>query len=375
MLIPIDNIIVNDRIRKDYGNIDELAQDIKDNGLINPPVVNKDYVLLAGERRLKACKTLGWQQIEVHMMDTRDAEHELNIEISENESRKEFSKSERVDYMKRLMRIESAKARERKESGYNQYTDADSHRENFPEGSGRARDKTASQFGVSGKQMEREISIVDHKELLDPADFADWDEGKLSTNKAYIKLKERLKALETEKDATALKNKVLESEKVELEDRNKALEDENESMRGELASIDSPEELESELEEVKGQLADAVETIKALKTNPTTIEKEVVIHADEKELKERDDKIRELEEKLAKASQKEEKIDLSDITNPEELFHSFIDAFKSFNRSAVFFRPTHNGFEQISKDSQRAYTESVTELESLLKRAKNCLAE
>ena len=82
MLIPITKIVVQNRIRKDFGDISELAKDIEENGLINPPVVNKNYVLLAGERRLRACESLGWSQIPVTMMDTRDAEHELNIEIS-----------------------------------------------------------------------------------------------------------------------------------------------------------------------------------------------------------------------------------------------------------------------------------------------------
>ena len=37
--------------------------------------------------------------------------------------------------------------------------------------------------------MRKEIEIVKNKDLLDPSDFADWDEGKLSTNKLYQKLK------------------------------------------------------------------------------------------------------------------------------------------------------------------------------------------
>lgn len=186
MLVDIDKIIVADRIRKDFGDIQELADDIKQNGLINPPVVNKEYELLAGERRLRACKSLGWSQIEVRMMDTRDAEHELNIEISENENRKEFSKSERVDYMKRLLRIEQAKAKERQDLG-----------KKSSEGK-RAKDATAEQFGMSRDTLNKELQIVDNKSLLPPSDFADWDEGRLSTNKAYQKIR---KALADEKES------------------------------------------------------------------------------------------------------------------------------------------------------------------------------
>lgn len=189
MLINVDKIIVKDRIRKDFGDIAELATDIKDNGLISPIVVNKDYVLLAGERRLRAVKHLGWKQVEVRMMDTRDAEHELNIEISENDVRKAFSKSERVDYMYRLMRIEKEKARERMTTGENQYTESPSPKSD--EG-GRADDATAKAFGVGRDTMRKEMQIVEHKNLLDPDDFADWDEGRLSTNKAYLKIKAEL---------------------------------------------------------------------------------------------------------------------------------------------------------------------------------------
>lgn len=191
MIVDIDKIIVKDRIRKDFGDIQELADDIKQNGLINPPVVNKEYELLAGERRLRACKSLGWSQIEIRMMDTRDAEHELNVEISENDVRKGFTKSERVDYMKRLLRIEQAKAKERQDLGLKS-----------DEGS-RADDATAKQFNLGRDTMRKEMSIVENKDLLSAEDFADWDEGKLSTNKAFQKIKaelaekdRRIKALE-----------------------------------------------------------------------------------------------------------------------------------------------------------------------------------
>lgn len=181
MVIPIQKVIVKERIRKDYGNIQELADDIKENGLINPPVINKNYELLAGERRLRACKYLGWDQIPVNMMDTRDAEHEFNIEISENEFRMGFSKSERVDYMKRLLRIEEAKAHERKVE----------HVQNSSQA--RSRDKVSEQFGISHDTMRKEMEIVENKNLISVEDFANWDDGKLSTNKLYRSLKDELR--------------------------------------------------------------------------------------------------------------------------------------------------------------------------------------
>ena len=170
MVIDIDKIIVKDRIRKDFGDIQELADDIQQNGLINPPVINKEYVLLAGERRLRACKTLGWNQIEVRMMDTKDVEHDLEVEISENETRKDFSRAEREAIYTRRVEMKM------KNSGVN-----------LPRK--KAEEDVAKEMGTSRSNMQHERKIIENRDLLDPSDFADWDEGKLSTNKAYQKLK------------------------------------------------------------------------------------------------------------------------------------------------------------------------------------------
>lgn len=221
MLVDIDKIIVGDRIRKDFGDIQELADDIRENGLINPPVVNKEYQLLAGERRLRACKLLGWPQIEVRMMDTRDAEHELNIEISENDVRKGFTKTERVDYIKRLLRIEQAKAKERMAAG----------------GEGReishtlrSDESTAEQFGISSNTMRRELFIADNADLLDPADFADWDEGRLSTNKAFQRIKAAQRQAEQERDEAEHDAAELRGKLSDLRDEVAALEKQNDEL-------------------------------------------------------------------------------------------------------------------------------------------------
>ena len=206
MLIDIDKIVVGDRIRKDFGDIQELAEDIKENGLINPPVVNKEYQLLAGERRLRACKSLGWSQIEVRMMDTRDAEHELRIEITENELRKEFTWSERLEYARQLERIESVKAQERITLGVHD-----------PQGqTGKTREKVAQALGVGDKTLRKAQAIADNSNLLDPADFTDWDEGKLSTNNAYQRIKAAKEQAERERDDARDEIAALEKQNDEL---------------------------------------------------------------------------------------------------------------------------------------------------------------
>lgn len=223
MLVDTDKIVVGDRIRKDFGDIQELADDIKENGLINPPVVNKEYQLLAGERRLRACKMLGWPQIEVRMMDTRDAEHELNIEITENECRKEFTKTERLEYARRLARIEAIKSKERMVAGRAVNPTAD-----LPQGE--TRNIVAAQLGTSATQLRREQFIADNADLLDPADFADWDEGKLSTNKAYQRIKAAQKQAEKERDDAEHDAAELRGKLSDLRDEVAALEKQNDEL-------------------------------------------------------------------------------------------------------------------------------------------------
>ena len=56
--LPISKIKVRNPYRKSLGDIDTLAASIKEVGLLHPIVVRPDGRLIAGERRLVACKRL-----------------------------------------------------------------------------------------------------------------------------------------------------------------------------------------------------------------------------------------------------------------------------------------------------------------------------
>lgn len=280
MLIDINKIIVNDRIRKDFGNLEELAEDIKENTLLNALVVSPNvdgtYTLIAGERRLRAMRDiLGYTQVTVNTVGARDDEHALLMEISENECRKEFTKTERLDYARRLARIEAAKAKER------QGTRTDIV-ENSPLSSnaGKTRDKVAETLGTSSNTIAREQFIENNRDLLDPADFAEWDEGKLSTNKAFQRIKAAQKRAEEERDAarkdaeevselygkTVVQRDQAESERKRIEhELRKAsitqtnLEMEAESLRQQLAQRPDPEVIEREVEVVREVVPDDVQ--------------------------------------------------------------------------------------------------------------------
>jgi ParB family chromosome partitioning protein len=66
--IPISRIKVGERHRRDLGDIESLAASIADIGLLHPITVDEDGRLLAGARRLAACKQLDWKEIPVNVV-------------------------------------------------------------------------------------------------------------------------------------------------------------------------------------------------------------------------------------------------------------------------------------------------------------------
>jgi ParB/RepB/Spo0J family partition protein len=84
--ISIGDIIVNrsERQRRELPNIDTLADSINRLQLIHPIVITRDRVLVAGERRLEACRTLGWTHINCQYLDDLEPEIARAIELEEN---------------------------------------------------------------------------------------------------------------------------------------------------------------------------------------------------------------------------------------------------------------------------------------------------
>lgn len=104
--VPLSSITISpDRQRKELAGIEELGASIARNGLINPILVTEDLVLVAGERRLTACRALGWTAIPVHF--TSDlSPHELEIlELEENVKRVDLSWQEHVSAVTRYHNI------------------------------------------------------------------------------------------------------------------------------------------------------------------------------------------------------------------------------------------------------------------------------
>ena len=148
--MKIEAIKVGVRHRRDLGDIDELAASIAKVGLLHPIVVTPDGDLIAGERRLAACKHLRWDDLPVTVIPLKEI---VRGEFAENSFRKDFTISEAVAIKRALEPLERGAAKERMLAG--------KPSENFSEGaSGNALDKIADVVGKQRTTLAKAEAVV-----------------------------------------------------------------------------------------------------------------------------------------------------------------------------------------------------------------------
>lgn len=121
LLVSVFNIRSNPlQPRKDFNAaaLDELAQSIKENGILQPIVVSKlrnlesarlpdgqgiEYQIVAGERRWRAAKILGLKEIPVVVRDVKDDKEGLELGILENIQREDLNPIELAWAYKQLV--------------------------------------------------------------------------------------------------------------------------------------------------------------------------------------------------------------------------------------------------------------------------------
>lgn len=96
MKIKLKDIVIGDRYRKEFINIDTLADSISKNGLIHPLTIDENNLLIAGERRYKACQMLKLEEVEVNYRNDLTEAQKKEIEIEENIRREQFTWPEEV---------------------------------------------------------------------------------------------------------------------------------------------------------------------------------------------------------------------------------------------------------------------------------------
>lgn len=150
--MKIDQIQVGFRYRKDLGDVRSLADSIQAIGLLHPVVVTPEGRLIAGQRRLEACRQLGWADIPVTVVDLYQA---ARGEAHENFVRKDLLPSEIVALRRAIEPLERRAARERQGHRADACPSA-----TVAEGQGDSRDKIARYLGVGRTTIERAEAVV-----------------------------------------------------------------------------------------------------------------------------------------------------------------------------------------------------------------------
>jgi ParB family chromosome partitioning protein len=112
--IPINKLYISElNVRKtisgddDETNIEDLANDIKVNNLLNPLTVrlnDNKYEIIAGQRRFLALKLLDWNNIPCHIINVNNQKAE-EISLIENVQRNQMTNSDKVKAYSRLYEV------------------------------------------------------------------------------------------------------------------------------------------------------------------------------------------------------------------------------------------------------------------------------
>ena len=109
LLIPQEDILPNrsqPRSRFDPDALEELAESIRQNGVLQPLIVrrseNGTYELIAGERRLRAARIVGVRRLPCIVMDVSD-ERSAVFALLENMQRQDLGFFEEAEALSRIM--------------------------------------------------------------------------------------------------------------------------------------------------------------------------------------------------------------------------------------------------------------------------------
>jgi N6-adenosine-specific RNA methylase IME4 len=145
--LPIEAIQVSKRHRRDLA-LPSLVNSIAELGLLQPIVVDAaSAILIAGERRLEACRLLGWEDIPCHLVDIDQI---VRGEYAENVERANFTPSEMVAIGQTIEEKERSAAKERMTLG----------KLCLGSDGGKTRNKVAAYAGISGTTYEKAKAVV-----------------------------------------------------------------------------------------------------------------------------------------------------------------------------------------------------------------------
>lgn len=158
MRIEISTLQEHPLNRSIYGvdppeQFNELIEKIRTSNWIKPVLVNKQYRIISGHRRVRAAIQLGITEVDCEIL-TVDEDRQLELLLAENAFR-EKTTIQKVREAEYYREIESKKAYERQLAGADPV-------EMVPQGEkiGKTRDIVAEKIGMSGKSYDKARKVV-----------------------------------------------------------------------------------------------------------------------------------------------------------------------------------------------------------------------
>lgn len=194
--MQIGDISIGVRYRKDLGDVEALADSIRSVGLLHPVVVTPEGRLIAGQRRLAACRILGWDEVPATVIDL---EQVILGEQHENLARKDLLPSEIVA-LKRAIEPLEREAAHKRQGARNDLEHPATVAE--CEKKGEARNRIARLLGVGRTTLARAEEVVEAAEA-DPDEYGHLVEqmdrsGSVAAAHRRLRVQQQARQLETE---------------------------------------------------------------------------------------------------------------------------------------------------------------------------------
>ena len=178
--ISITNIVIRERIRKEYGDIEELASSFSRLGQLQPIILDEDNLLLAGGRRLAAAVHLGWHEIGFIRISEVDDTTKKEIELEENLRRKELTWPEEVRALRDLYNLKIEKLGRGKKVGIKEMIAGEEKAYNLRS----LADETGRALGTVSMDIQLADGLDQYPELAE-------EKSKVSAFKHFKSLEER----------------------------------------------------------------------------------------------------------------------------------------------------------------------------------------
>ena len=186
--VRIDEIIIENRSRRVYGDLDSLERSIERLGVLQPVGITPDKKLIFGARRVQACQNLGMETLPARIIDVdaSDPAAVFRMEMDENNQRLDLTPSEKVEIARRIE--EAMAGRQGNPRGANQFGEGKVQKITPTLPQGKSIDIAAKAVDMNRESYRQAKAVVDsgNWEIIEQMDC-----GEKPIHKAYEEVRQR----------------------------------------------------------------------------------------------------------------------------------------------------------------------------------------